>query len=167
MGGGFRSLCWNRPPELQQQRGSRKNVNAWLTNFRDPCQTRRETGAYAATASLACPSFAGAMATTSEATRFPGTRSATTAPAASTADPHGRDQPIHVGLGRLEAARVREDRGQHGHAEHASDLAHRLVAPDAWPASSGRTELSTAFAAGANTLAMPLPANTKPGTNRP
>ncbi len=33
-----------------------------------------------------------------------------------------------------------------------------LVAPDAWPASSGRTALRTALAAGAKTSAMPVPA---------
>ncbi len=33
-----------------------------------------------------------------------------------------------------------------------------FVAPDAWPASSGCTLLSTALAAGANTSAMPVPA---------
>ena len=39
-----------------------------------------------------------------------------------------------------------------------------LLAPDAWPASLGRTELSRAFADGANTSAIPVPAITKPGT---
>ena len=33
-----------------------------------------------------------------------------------------------------------------------------FVAPDAWPASCGRTELSTALAAGAKTRAIPAPA---------
>ena len=42
-----------------------------------------------------------------------------------------------------------------------------LVAPEACPASSGRTEDSTALAAGANTSAMPVPAITKAGTMRP
>ncbi len=32
-----------------------------------------------------------------------------------------------------------------------------FVAPEAWPASSGRAERSTAFALGANTSAMPVP----------
>jgi hypothetical protein len=41
-----------------------------------------------------------------------------------------------------------------------------FVAPDACPASLGRTELSTAFAAGANTSAIPVPAITKPGRSR-
>ena len=35
-----------------------------------------------------------------------------------------------------------------------------LVAPEAWPASSGRTAPSTALAAGAKTIAMPAPAIT-------
>jgi hypothetical protein len=39
-----------------------------------------------------------------------------------------------------------------------------LLAPDAWPASLGRTAPRIAFAAGANTSAMPVPAATNPGT---
>ena len=42
-----------------------------------------------------------------------------------------------------------------------------LVAPDAWPASSGRTAPSTALAAGAKTSAMPVPPMTKAGTSSP
>ena len=42
-----------------------------------------------------------------------------------------------------------------------------LFAPDAWPASSCRTAPSTAFAAGANTIAMPVPPSTKAGTSKP
>src|ERR1044072_3078672 len=40
-----------------------------------------------------------------------------------------------------------------------------LVAPDAWPASSGLTEDSTALAAGANTSAMPVPPMMNAGTS--
>ena len=39
-----------------------------------------------------------------------------------------------------------------------------LVAPEAWPASSGRTALSTALAVGANTSAIPVPAITNGST---
>jgi hypothetical protein len=42
-----------------------------------------------------------------------------------------------------------------------------LVAPEAWPASWGRTDERTALAAGANTSAIPVPAMTKPGTTTP
>ena len=40
-----------------------------------------------------------------------------------------------------------------------------LLAPDAWPASCGRTAPRTALATGANTSAMPVPPSTKAGTS--
>ena len=49
--------------------------------------------------------------------------------------------------------------------ELASTSRTVFVAPDACPASLGLTEPSTAFAAGAKTSAIPVPAATKPGTS--
>ena len=83
------------------------------------------------------------------------------------ADPHGRDQPVHVGLRRLEAARAGEHGRQHRHAQHPADLADRVGRARGLAGLLGRTAPSTALAAGANTSAMPLPAITKPGTTSP
>ena len=42
-----------------------------------------------------------------------------------------------------------------------------FMAPEAWPASAGRTAPRMALAAGAKTSAMPAPAIMKPGTSSP
>jgi hypothetical protein len=58
------------------------------------------------------------------------------------------------------AARAGEDRGEDGDAEDAPSSRIALLAPDAWPSSSGLTELRTTFATGAKNNAIPIPERT-------
>jgi hypothetical protein len=116
-----------------------------------------------AAASLTCPSNARAGAAT-EAPR-PGTSRATTAPTASTAAPThtaGTNPSTYACGEPYPPASVNTVAST---ATPSTPPISRIVfvAPEAWPASLGRTAPSTAFAAGANTSAMPAPAMTKPG----
>ena len=71
------------------------------------------------------------------------------------ADEHRGVHPVAERLRRLVAADVCEDRGEHGHAEDAAQLADRVVGPRlAFTASAE----STTFATGAKKSAMPTPA---------
>ena len=74
------------------------------------------------------------------------------------ADPDGRRQPVDEGRAGPVAAVAREDRGEHGDAEDAAELADRVVG-------AGRLALlapaaptpRTTFATGAKKSAMPMP----------
>ena len=98
--------------------------------------------------------------------RLPGTSSATSAATAEgrRADPDRRHQPVDERLGRG-VARRRPVKTVASTATPSTPPTSRIVfvAPEACPASLARTEPSTAFAAGANTSAMPAPAITNPG----
>ena len=74
------------------------------------------------------------------------------------ADPRRARHAVGEGLRRGVGAVGGEHRGEHGDAERAADLADRVRRAGGLAGLLGRTAASTALAVGANTSAMPVPA---------
>ena len=133
--------------------------SSWPSSPRRPVRTTRAAGSSSARRRPARPP---ALAPRLRARGLPGTSSAASAPTASTAAPTQTALVMPSVYACGDAYEPLRENTVASTATPSTPPSSRIafVAPDAWPASSGRTAPSTALAAGANTSAMPVPAIT-------